>query len=365
MNVSIIRNNGELASLEQEWNQLLGSSAADTIFLTWEWVSSWLEVQPENLELFVIVVRDRKNGLLAVAPFYKTRYRLLECINVSVLRILGDVSSGAEYGNVLIREGHERVAADRIGECLDEARSEWDIVWIPNIAKWRSSYKVLRSVFENRQLSNRERTRQFSSAALPPRSEDFFSAMSANRRQQLRRTCRKVSRNPNIKVVQVSDPDRLQHYLDVLFELHARRWGTRGDAGSFARDARLKAFYYSFAPKALLRGWLRMIALTDGDRVIAIQYGFRYGDTYMQLQEGFDPNGINGSGTALRKAGIDIFIDESITEYDFLGGFTEHKRRWLALERQGCDTLAANHRLLSRLIFSSGIWPTGRFLKPV
>ncbi len=102
MNVSVIRNKKDLTVLKQEWNQLLDDSAADTIFLTWEWVSSWLEVQPDNLELFVIVVRDSDKRLLAVAPFYKTGYRLFKYIGVSVLRILGDVSSGAEYGNVLI-----------------------------------------------------------------------------------------------------------------------------------------------------------------------------------------------------------------------------------------------------------------------
>ena len=365
MNVSIIRNDKELATLEREWNQLLHNSASDTIFLTWEWVSSWLDAQPDNLELFVIVIRDHADRLLAVAPFYKTRYRLLSCINVSVLRILGDVSSGAEYGNVLIREGHERDATEQISQCLAENRSEWHILWIPNIASWQSSYSILSSVFRNRQLSHRERARIFSFASLPPTSDGFLSTMSANRRQQVRRTCRKVFKNPDIKVIQITEPDRLRHYLDILFDLHAKRWGTKGDPGSFERDARLKAFYLSFAPKALARGWLRMIALMDSDRVIAIQYGFRYKDTYMQLQEGFDPTCINGSGTALRLSGIDIFIQESITEYDFLGGFTEHKRRWLAVKREGCDVLAGNHRCLSRLIMSSGIWPTGRFLRPV
>lgn len=365
MNVSVIRNKKDLTVLKHEWNQLLDDSAADTIFLTWEWVSSWLEVQPDNLELFVIVVRDSDKRLLAVAPFYKTGYRLFKYIGVSVLRILGDVSSGAEYGNVLIRDGHERDAADTIGLCLGDNRHEWDIAWIPNIAKWRSSYSSLNSVFVNPPLFHRERIRLFSAAALPPTSEEWMAAMSGNRRQQLRRTCRKVFKDPNIKVIQIHEPDRLIHYLDVLFDLHAKRWGTKGDSGSFERDARLKAFYYNFAPRALARGWLRMTALLDSERIIAIQYGFRYGNTYMQLQEGFDPDSVNGSGTALRKAGIDIFIDESITEYDFLGGFTEHKRRWLALTRQGCDTLVGNQRLLSRLIFLSGIWPTGRFLKPV
>lgn len=112
-------------------------------------------------------------------------------------------------------------------------------------------------------------------------------------------------------------------------------------------------------------GWLSIVVLEAAGRAVALQYGYRYKGIYLQLQEGFDPSHISGLGTALRKSAIDLFIRGSIREYDFLGGYTEHKRRWQAIERAGCDFLIANHRPLSRLLFNSGIWPTGRYLKRV
>jgi CelD/BcsL family acetyltransferase involved in cellulose biosynthesis len=164
-------------------------------------------------------------------------------------------------------------------------------------------------------------------------------------------------------VIQVRSAESLQFYLDVLFDLHGRRWATKNAPGSFERDPRLKSFYRSFAPKAMKNGWLSIVVLEAAGRAVALQYGYRYKGTYMQLQEGFDPSHISGLGTALRKSAIDLLIGESVREYDFLGGYTEHKRRWQAIERAGCHFLIANRRPLSHLLFISGIWPTGRFLK--
>ena len=47
MLIELIRNKTQLACLEHDWNELLNDSEADTIFLTWQWIASWIEVQDE------------------------------------------------------------------------------------------------------------------------------------------------------------------------------------------------------------------------------------------------------------------------------------------------------------------------------
>ena len=363
MVIEVIRSQSQLSRLKTDWNELLADSAADTIFLTWQWIASWIEVQDEVPDIFVVVARDEGGQLIALAPFYRTKYRLMGCKDISVLRVLGDSPFGAEYGNIIVRHGHVEDVGDRLTQQLAALDKEWDLIWMPNFAKWTDSYFIIKRILGHSRLLVRECHRPFSSVPLPSDPKEFLKRTSANTRQQIRRTCRRVFANENMRVVQVRSAESLQFYLNTLFDLHAMRWRTKNDPGAFERNPRQKSFYRSFTPKAMKHGWLRMLALEEAGRVVAIQYGFRYKDAYLQMQEAFDPSHISGLGNALRRFAIDLFIRESIREYDFLGGHTEHKRRWQAVERAGCDFLIAHHRPLSRLLFNSGIWPGGRFLK--
>ena len=57
--------------------------------------------------------------------------------------------------------------------------------------------------------------------------------------------------------------------MDRLFELHARRWQERGEAGMFAADT-LRAFHREVAARFAERGMLRLFGLALGDQVIAV-----------------------------------------------------------------------------------------------
>jgi len=365
MIIELLRNQRQLSALESDWNELLADSAADTIFLTWQWIASWIEVQDEVPDIFVVVARDERGRLIAVAPLYRTKYRLIGCQDISILRVLGDSTFGGEYGNIIVRHGYVEEVADLLSQQLAASSKEWDMIWIRNFAKWTDSYSILERILGHSQLLVRERHRSFSSVPLPSDPKEFLQRASANNRQQIRRTCRKVFADQNMRVFQIRSAESLPFYLNTLFDLHRRRWMVKNDPGAFERNPRQKSFYRSFSPKAMKHGWLRIVVLEEAGCAVAIQYGFRYKDTYVQLQEGFDPSHISGLGNALRRYAIESFIRESIREYDFLGGQTEHKRRWQAIERAGCDFLVAHHRPLSRLLFKSGIWPAGRFLKRV
>jgi CelD/BcsL family acetyltransferase involved in cellulose biosynthesis len=124
----------------------------------------------------------------------------------------------------------------------------------------------------------------------------------------------------------------------------------------------MAAFYRTFAPAALTKGWLRVFGLEQDGALRAVQYGFAYGGSFLALQEGFDPDAAPGAGNVLRSHAFQRCIEEGLREYDFLGGFTEHKRRWGAEIREGRDVFLGRKRLKTALLFSQKVWPTGRYL---
>jgi hypothetical protein len=60
---------------------------------------------------------------------------------------------------------------------------------------------------------------------------------------------------------------------------------------------------------------------------------------------------------------IEQGIAEGWRTYDFLAGFSEHKRRWQAKERDGFDLLLARRGTRGELALALGLWPTGRYLR--
>ncbi|MCU7844762.1 MAG: GNAT family N-acetyltransferase, partial [Candidatus Thiodiazotropha sp. (ex Monitilora ramsayi)] len=197
---------------------------------------------------------------------------------------------------------------------------------------------------------------------LPDSIQSFEDGFSAKRRQQLRRNRRKLTNTGGVAIKRCITPEDLPLFTDALFNLHNQRRLLLGDPGCFIRKPAEADFYRNFLPKALDKGWLRFNALTQDGDIQAIQIGYAYNHTFFQLQEGFNPEYIKGAGNVLRHITIDECIQEGISAYDFLGGFSEHKRRWGAELRQGHDLLVGHPSLKNRLFFLKDIWPTGRYI---
>ncbi len=359
----LVTTRAELDRLAGDWNELLRDSKANTVFLTWEWISTWLDTVYPDAPLFVVAVRDSEDRLMAIAPFYLSDLSLSGLLKYKCLRIFGDCQSGAEYGDIIVRGGFEDAAMNCLVQELLTHSSVWDCIWIPNMAGWTGVHERFSKVCTEFGLYMHKRSREFSMVTLPGAHEAYLKQLSRNRREQIRRKTRQAEKSHDVESICCDHRDELPRVLSDLFVLHRRRWESVGQAGSFVRRPLMQRFYESFAPIALQRGWLHLHALKVDGVVRAIQYGYAYDGVFSQLQEGYDPDVFDGVGNVLRNHVIRTCIENGVREYDFLGGFTEHKRRWGAEVREGLDLLIGRRSLRNRLLFWRDIWPTGRFLQ--
>ena len=113
----------------------------------------------------------------------------------------------------------------------------------------------------------------------------------------------------------------------------------------------------------MANGWLRLYALKTGVRIQAVQLGYVSNGVFYQIQEGFDPDVTPGIGNALRKFVIDDCIEQGLRVYDFLSGFSDHKRRWGAERRDAHDVFVGQRSLTTSLVFAKRLWPTGRYFQ--
>ncbi len=361
----VITRHDELRTLRGEWNDLLADSGANSIFLTWEWIAAWLEAVRPQAPLLVIALRDGSGRLAAVAPFYMTRMRLVRLMSFRCLRVLGDQDSGAEYPDLIIRRGCEEEALPMLRDVLGTLRRNWDCLWLPQVAGWTGARERFAQLTDGpARCPAHARPTDFGWLPLPTTHEAYLQTLSGNARSSLRRSAKRAAAAARaVEFVRCESAEQLPELLALLFDLHQRRWQAAGRPGCFGPQARLRGFYERFAPAALRAGWLRLYALKLDGVVRAVQYGYGYADTFYQLQEGYDPEAPEGIGNVLREYVFRASIGEGLWAYDFLGEYTEHKRRWGAVQREGLDLLIGRPALKNRLLFTRPVWPTGRFLR--
>ena len=57
-----------LRPLAGEWNDFLKRCGTDSVFLTWEYLWTWLEAYGDECDLHVLVARGRAGELVGIAP---------------------------------------------------------------------------------------------------------------------------------------------------------------------------------------------------------------------------------------------------------------------------------------------------------
>ncbi len=365
MQTKLIKTYQELRQFSDHWNPLLESSSANNLFLTWEWIDAWLNSNPRNT-LYVVTVYSDNHELIGIAPFYIGQCRLLEIVQQRTLRMIGDTESAAEYPSIIARSECEQLVCRAITARLKADRKHWDTIWLPRCASWDPNINTFtKALADTGGIGCYTRKIAFSAFELPATYDDYLAEFSRNRRNSLRRIEKKVESIGNLEIHTCQTQSEVEKYLSALYRLHQKRWMEKGESGSFANRPALRRFYAQFVPRALHNGWLRFTMLTHKAEPKAIQIGYCYNGSYHQIQEGFDPEFHENVGNYLRIKTIRNFIDEGIKCYDFLGGESEHKRRWKAVVRDGFDLFAWNHKLKNLPFSYKPIWPTGRFLKQI
>jgi CelD/BcsL family acetyltransferase involved in cellulose biosynthesis len=362
--VDVLRDWAAVDALEPEWNGLLRRSAADSIFLTWEWIAAWREVMDGAVRPVVIAVRDHTRALVGLGPFYRSRLRLMRVVPYRALRVLADQPTGSEYPDWIVRPDREWDVARTIAATLTAIGDEWDCLWMPRVAGWTGARERILDAAAAQGFHRRQRTKPFSAVTLPSTMDEYVARLSAKTRKNVRRDADKILGRQGARFVSCQGPDHIPRFLEALFRLHHERWMRKGDLGTFRRKPAGARFYERFAPRALARGWLRIYAIEDGDELKAVQIGYAYDGVFHAMQEGFDPAYVAGVGNVLRLKALEACIADGLRAYDFLGGITPHKERWLAEARDGHDLFLGRRSLKNALVFWREIWPSGRFLRP-
>jgi CelD/BcsL family acetyltransferase involved in cellulose biosynthesis len=165
-------------------------------------------------------------------------------------------------------------------------------------------------------------------AAARDRGGDYLSALSANTREQIRRSDRFYAARGAIMTRQAGSATEALDMLARMEMLHQATWTARGRPGSFATPFFGK-FHRAFIETGFPLGQVALIEVASGGQTIGILYNLRDASGIRAYQSGFayEPAMARAKpGLTCHHAAIRLALEQGAGRYDFLAGDDRYKR---------------------------------------
>lgn len=316
IHTTIVGSIDDFLALNSDWDALIERSERGCIFARWDWIRVWLEVFCAPDQPLAIICVWRGKSLIGIAPFWIQTIKKFG----APLRILRFLGTGEEEADEVLPEYLDVFCQDRdkndVGPAVSSAIRDslgWDIASFAHVLPG----SVIESMLSNEPDVLRPPTStaigaryrlQWEAGGLPS-----MPAAVAYKRRKLERTGK-------VAYQCVQDSAHLESAVEVLADLHAHRWESRGASGVFA-SKRFSRFHRRLAEVWGPEHRVRLhILRVDGTPVSAL-YNFEWRGTEYFYQGGLNTQ-LKGQspGIVSHAYAIENAAKNGATAYDFLGG---------------------------------------------
>ena len=335
--ITLTHNPDELNTLKDEWETLQQQSATSTIFMTWEWVTTWWATFGNRGELWLIQARNDQKKLVGLAPLIRVK-RGNAAWYWYQLEFIG-ASSSCDHLDFIIEKGCEADIVPLFLKTIKEHSSQWGVLRLSSLPPYSPNLEYLQA---DQSIGwQKEDIFTCPIVTIPEDWDTFFMALSKGKRKEQRRYRRQLDEAFGDKWTWelIDDPTQLDSRLDEMIRLHQVKWEELGEAGGFA-DPKVVQLHHEFARKSLERGWLRLYRLMIEDETAAILYSYQYQNRAYDFASGFDYKFADYSpGQMLTEISIHQAMENDVKEYDFLRGDEPYKFRWVAEPYEDCELI--------------------------
>lgn len=340
----------EFMSSAAEWQELLGRSDADPLFMSWAWQSSWWRHHAEavNGKLLLLAAYAPDGTLIGLAPFHLRRARHRASLNAMRLESLGstwrhNATVFSEYLDFIVDRDYVDAFLPALAQTLlDDDR--WSDLVIANSRLDAVANRLVAEYLENSCYVRRVDALSAHLTALPDQFKQYLDNLHASTRRKLWNHRSKLQQ-PQI---QYCDGGGVGDFLDEMDAFHQARWGVPHFVG------RRRSFHLEFATAMAQQGSLRMSRLVAGQRTLSLLYDIRLGATEYNMQIGFDQTALRSASPGYLHFGfcLEHACAAGVRQFDFLAGTGRHrdyKHDFLTQETALVTTQAIRSRPLAWL----------------
>lgn len=313
--------------LKSVWQQL-ESRAEANFFLSWHWISTWLEAYQPNAQLLCIKNAETIVGLGLLVKHRQYRYGLLKSEQL-YLHQTGKPKEDQiwiEYNGLL----HDQSQSDAITKAafahLSAQYSGWDECVLGAITQHQANLITASlNVYSDELWAANSYCVDLQ--LLRDNNRQYLDSLSANTRGQIRKSIREYQAIGELQLRPAASIEQAQAFFDQAAPIHQARWGSAAGESGFANPEFIR-FHRLLINNNWAKGFVNLYQLTVNEEVLGFFYNFIYqGRVYFYLsalQESAQPKlkpGLVGHCLLIQH-----YIEQGLASYDFLGGDARYKK---------------------------------------
>ncbi|HET7757026.1 MAG TPA: GNAT family N-acetyltransferase [Steroidobacteraceae bacterium] len=315
------------AALPGWWGRLFQGAAGASIFLSPDWMQTWLEVYGRQFRgswLRWEAGGETVGGCLLLWKRIWRRGLPLATLYLNCAEDTGKSAAPVEFNGILHRPGYEDAIAHDLARAMAGRR------WTRLALSGYEDSPLMRTLLERAPLCGVDREERPSPyvdfAALA--GADYAATLSAKTRSQIRR-CRRLYEETHgpVLIEAAADCEQALAFIAELAVLHNATWRSRGTSGAFASGT-----FREFHRRLIRRLWatrgVDVLRARAGAKVIGYVYSFLLRGKVYCYQSGFVQERDNNlkPGMLTHACAIDHYRERGHREYDFLAGDVRYKR---------------------------------------
>ncbi|HEX4171726.1 MAG TPA: GNAT family N-acetyltransferase [Acetobacteraceae bacterium] len=334
------REDMEFDELQAMWLDLEQRSAPH-VFLSWDWIGCWMH--QSGLRPVVIIGRTNDTHVLLGVLTPRRRRDVLPLVLHGLhLHMTGDPRQDVittEYNGFLVDRHHagklepQAIAFLLSGIVIRGQRR--DELHMKNVVA--ASESLVAGDHAVYRVVQRKPSWSVDLAAIRAAGRQYLDCLSANTRQQIRRSMRLYEKRGPLVARRATNPAQALCFLDGLKELHQRYWSGRGEPGGFSFPF-FEGFHRRLIPVGLPHGTVEIVRISAGSFVIGYIYNLLYRGHVYAYQSGFNYEGDPRlkPGLVSHSLCISRHLGDGSRVYDFLAG--EHRYK-ASLGQPGPDMI--------------------------
>jgi CelD/BcsL family acetyltransferase involved in cellulose biosynthesis len=301
----------------ERWNALLDRAALPTVFLTWQWQTTWARAFDRERALRLLAARDEGEGIVGLLPLYEEPS---PAGAPPRLKPIGgeDVS---DYLDLIAPAGLEEAVWDALLRHRAEGPGTWELRGIRAASPTLGLVPRLGAARGLRvEVAREERCPVLE---LPGTWDAYLARLPGKDRHELKRKMRRIERElPGVKVRMQAEPPGWDAAMGEFVVLH--RASKVGKAGFM--DLRMEGFFRSVMSECVRAGWARLWFLDHAGAPLAAYLCLEFGGSVGLYNSGFDPERARlAPGIVLLAHVIRDAIERGERRFDFLRGEEGYK----------------------------------------
>lgn len=337
--------------LKEAWDNLSLKSMADNIFLSYDWIDTYIKHFGKDARILILNVY-KDNMLVGIAPLMIKRFTYCGLPSARILCFIGmDIADRLDF----IIDGDRREILAAMLDYAIRLDKEWDFADFHGLADYTNTFEIIEDWLCNIKMPNISGPLEKYFYINFNGKKDFFSWKFSKRfyrrlkKINNRNYCLELEFRRHIDDLKDGKETKLFADIDTI-KSHSYR-GMKGKS-IFSRE-NVRNFHREIFSRFLKNGWIDLLLLRSNNRPIAFMYNYFYNGRIYNYSMEFDKRySFISPGTMLMYWAIkDSAERRCMMEFDFIKGEELWKTRFTAEYRIHGRIRIFKNSFYSRLLY--------------